>query len=121
MTNPWLIVAGDFTPLGGMDAANYHLAKHLAAGGRAEVHLVTHRVWPDLAALPSVNVHEVPRPFGRHAAGAPLLAWAGRRWAGRLQTRGARVVANGGNCATTDVNWVHYLHAAFAPAADLGP
>ena len=32
---------------------------------------------------------------------------------GRLRARGARAVANGGNCALADANWVHYLHAAF--------
>ena len=57
----WLIVAGDLTPLGGMDAANHALARHLAT--RAEVHLVTHRAWPDLASLPTVRVHHVWRPF----------------------------------------------------------
>ena len=29
---PWLLVAGDFTPLGGMDAANYALARYLVEG-----------------------------------------------------------------------------------------
>ena len=38
----WLIVAGDLTPLGGMDAANLALARYLAS--RDEIHLVTHRV-----------------------------------------------------------------------------
>ena len=46
----WLLVAGDFTPLGGMDAANHALARYLAADG--DVHLVTHRAWADLHALP---------------------------------------------------------------------
>jgi hypothetical protein len=68
----WLIVAGDFTPLGGMDAANHALARYLAA--REEIHLVTHRAWPDVAALPSVTVHKVWRPFNRHILGGPLLA-----------------------------------------------
>ena len=35
--DPWLLVAGDFTPLGGMDGANHALARYLAvrADGRA--------------------------------------------------------------------------------------
>ncbi len=108
----WLIVAGDFTPLGGMDAANHALARYLAA--RAPVHLVTHRAWDDLRG-PQLSIECVPRPLGAHAVGAPLLDRAGRRaWALRCGTAGARAVVNGGNCridgATT---WIHYLHAAY--------
>ena len=47
--------------------------RYLALSGR-EVHLVAHRVWPDLASLPGVTVHHAPRPFGSHLLGAPLLA-----------------------------------------------
>ena len=68
----WLLVAGDFTPLGGMDRANHALACHLA--GRGPVHLVTHRAAADLAAHPNVTVHRVARPFGR-----PLLGVAPER------------------------------------------
>jgi hypothetical protein len=39
---PWLVVAGDFTPLGGMDVANLALARHLARRGD-EVHVVAHQ------------------------------------------------------------------------------
>lgn len=106
----WLIVAGDFTPLGGMDAANHALARYLAA--RDEVHLVTHRAWPDLAELPSVTVHRVWRPLNRHLLGSPLLARAGRRVWRQLRPTGVRVVVNGGNCGIGGANWVHYLHAA---------
>ena len=76
---PWLLVAGDFTPFGGMDAANHALARYLAA--RGEVHLVTHRAWPDLASLPGVTVHHVWRPFDwnfflryLHARSTPVRA-----------------------------------------------
>jgi glycosyltransferase involved in cell wall biosynthesis len=115
MSQPWLIVTGDFTPLGGMDCANHALALHLAHRADTEVHLVTHRAWDDLTALSSVRLHQVRRPRGSHWLGMPLLARAGRLWAGRLTARGARVVVNGGNCAWADVNWVHYVHAAWAP------
>ena len=111
---PWLLVAGDLTPLGGMDAANHALARHLAVRGD-ELHVVAHRVWPDLQTLPSLTVHAVWRPFGRHLLGSPLLARAGFRVWQSLRSRGGRAVANGGNCALADANWVHYLHAAFAP------
>jgi glycosyltransferase involved in cell wall biosynthesis len=106
----WLIVAGDLTPLGGMDSANHALARYLAS--RDEVHLVTHRAWPDLAALPSVTVHGVWRPFSRHALGGPLLDRTGRRVWRRLRSSGAHVIVNGGNCRIAKANWVHYLHAA---------
>jgi glycosyltransferase involved in cell wall biosynthesis len=106
----WLIVAGDLTPLGGMDAANHALARYLAARGR--VHLVAHRAWPDLMALPSVSLHEVWRPLNRHVLGSPLLSRAGQRVWRRLRDSGARAIVNGGNCRIPDVNWVHYLHAA---------
>ena len=111
---PWLLVAGDFTPLGGMDVANLALARHLARRGE-ELHVVAHRVWADLIDLPGVNVHRVWRPFGRHLLGGPLLARKGRQMWRALRARGARAVANGGNCALADANWVHYLHAAFVP------
>ncbi|TMQ35365.1 MAG: hypothetical protein E6K70_02715 [Planctomycetota bacterium] len=111
----WVLIAGDFTPLGGMDYANHALARYL--GGRAgnEVHLVTHRAWEELAALPAVIVHRVWRTMNYHLAGMPLLARTGRRWARRLRAREARVVVNGGNCSWYDVTWVHYVHAAYCP------
>ena len=117
---PWLVVAGDFTPLGGMDVANLALARHLARRGD-EVHVVAHRVWSDLERLPGVVVHHVWRPLGRHLLGRPLLARKGQRVWNSLRSRGARAVVNGGNCALADVNWVHYLHAAFAPAVASSP
>ncbi len=110
--NRWLIVAGDFTPLGGMDAANHALARYLA--DRADVHLVAHRAWPDLQRA-RVSLDCVPRPFG-HAVGAPMLDHRGRRAWKRIGASGARAIVNGGNCLIAGaVNWVHYLHAAYCP------
>lgn len=111
----WLLIAGDFTPLGGMDRANHALARHLAGQRPASVHLVGHRIWPDLLDNPQVQATRVPRPLGSHLLGVPLLASAGARAAARL--RPAHVVANGGNADTGDVNWVHYVHAAHCPQA----
>ena len=111
---PWLIVAGDFTPLGGMDVANHALARHLAARG-AEVHLVTHRAWPDLVEMPGVSLHEVWRPLRSHLLGGPLLARAGLREWRQLSRRHAFAIVNGGNCRIPQANWVHYLHAAYEP------
>src|SRR5271157_2748109 len=114
----WLLVTGDFTPLGGMDRANLALARYLA--DRGPVHLVTHRAWDDLAAHANVVVHLVPRPFGRHMLGEPLLGWGGQRWARRLAQLGFRVVVNGGNCQWPDVNWVHCVHDAYPSPATGG-
>jgi glycosyltransferase involved in cell wall biosynthesis len=111
---PWLLVAGDLSPLGGMDSANHALAKYL--GVRVpEVHLVTHRAWPDLAALPAITVHHAWRPFNRHLLGSPLLSRVGLRLWRELRLRGAHAIVNGGNCRIAAANWVHYLHAAYAP------
>jgi glycosyltransferase involved in cell wall biosynthesis len=114
MTAPWLLVAGDLTPLGGMDAANHALARYLASRGD-DVHIVTHRAWPDLVAAPTVTVHRVWRPFHRHVLGGPLLSLEGRRTWRRLGGPGVRAVLNGGNCQVAGANWVHYLHAAYRP------
>lgn len=111
----WLLVAGDFTPLGGMDRANHALAAFLCAQPDTRVHLVTHRAWPDLESRTAACVHHVPRPAGSHLFGAPLLASAAARWASRLRAEQPRVIANGGNADLGDVAWVHYLHAAYTP------
>src|SRR5262249_51620811 len=115
IVNRWLIVAGDFTPLGGMDAANHALARYLAGRGD-EIELVTHRAWPDLAAMPTVAVRRVARPLGKPALGKALRSGAGRRAWRRLQPLGARAVVNGGNCGLAAINWVHYVHAAYEPS-----
>jgi glycosyltransferase involved in cell wall biosynthesis len=111
---PFALVSGDFVTTGGMDRANYALAAHLARRG-GPVHLVAHRVAPDLAALPAVRVHHVPKVAGSYLAGGPLLDRWGRRWGRRVSRAGGRVVVNAGNCAFGDVSWVHYVHAAYEP------
>ena len=110
MSKPYAIVTGDFTPWGGMDRPNYELAWHLAERRGAEVHLVSHRVASPLSGHPNVVWHRVPRPFGRHAIGSPLLDRRGRRVADEIARVGGTVVVNGGNCLWNDVNWVHYVH-----------
>lgn len=116
--NRWLIVAGDFVQTGGMDMANFALAQYLAAKG-LDVHLVAHRVDPALSAAANVHVHRVPRPGGVSLLGEPLLNWKGRRLAARVAGTGGRVVVNGGNCRWGDINWVHFLHAAWEPKTGL--
>ncbi|HEX8242069.1 MAG TPA: glycosyltransferase family 4 protein, partial [Longimicrobium sp.] len=118
---PWLVAAGDFVRTGGMDAANHALALWLARSGR-QTHLVAHRVAPELAAAPGVQVHRVARPLGSHLLGFPLLDRAARMQA-RLQSRANRggparplvTLANGGNFPA-QATWLHYVHAAYRPA-----
>ncbi|HLL53730.1 MAG TPA: glycosyltransferase family 4 protein [Myxococcaceae bacterium] len=114
---PIAIVAGDFRRGGGMDAANFHLALHLAREGH-EVHAIGYHVAEELARLPQVTVHAVPRPLGSYTLGRSFLDSVGRREAARAAGRGGRAVVNGGNCAFPDVNWVHYVHAAWRPRTE---
>ena len=93
-----------------MDRANYALAFYLARLGY-QVTLVAHRVAPELAALAGVTVRLVKKPLGSNFLGQWPLANAGRATARAANT----VVSNGSSCPTGDVNWVHYLHAAYRP------
>lgn len=111
---PWTIVTGDFVPTGGMDRANYALASFLARSGRP-VELVSHRVAADLASIPGVTVREVAKPFGSYFLGSWPLARVGRKYGKITKDLGGCVVVNGGNCPIGDVNWVHYVHAAYRP------
>lgn len=109
--SPWLLIARDFIPTGGMDAANLYLAMHLAE--RASVEIVAHR-----ADLSGVTLHAVRRPFGRDILGEGKLRSMGLRKAREMIVKGGHVLANGGNCPVPAANWVHYVHAAYqSPAA----
>ena len=112
--NSYLLVTGDFVQTGGMDMPNYELASYLAKRGD-EVHLVAHRVAEDLIHLDNVIVHHVPKLAGSYLLSEPLLERAGISWAARISARRGRVLVNGGNCRWGDVNWVHYVHAAYTP------
>jgi glycosyltransferase involved in cell wall biosynthesis len=114
----WLLVAGDFTTHGGMDMANFALARYLARQPAvSQLHLVSHRVAAELTSSSSVHAHLVPRPLGAHRFGEPLMRLGAHRWQRRLANRGVRTIANGGNADVGDVTWVHYVHAAFRPDA----
>jgi glycosyltransferase involved in cell wall biosynthesis len=121
MLKSYAIITGDLTPWGGMDRPNYELAWYLAESRGAKVHLVSHRVAHPLSAHPNVIWHRVPRPFGRHAIGSPLLCRRGREVAGEVSRAGGTVVANGGNCLWDDVNWVHYVHNVPSVGRARGP
>ncbi len=97
-----------------MDMANFALASYLLRQG-AEVHLVAHRVAPELVRMPGLKIHAVRKPLDSYTLGEPFLAAAGKKVARQLGSRGVRTIVNGGNCAWGDVNWVHYVHAAFVP------
>lgn len=112
-SKPWLLVSASFAKTGGQDRANLALASFLARQG-AELHVVAHRYGGENGgSRPNVAYHDAWRPLHSDLLGEPFLRWHGSRWARRLQERGAHVVVNGGNCAWPDVNWVHYVHAAY--------
>ena len=113
---PYVVVTGDFVRTGGMDIANHALASYLAREGK-EVHLVAYRVDPVLAAMPAVAFHRALKPGNAYALGAPCLRALGHLHGRRAARRGGHVIANGGNFPSRDVNWVHYVHAAYAPTA----
>ena len=117
----FLIVTGDFVPTGGMDRANYALADYIAREGH-ELHLVAHRVDPSLTDRSNVTIHQVPKPLDSYFLGAPLLARTGVEIARTLsQTQNLRAIVNGGNCPWADINWVHYVHAAYQAENQTSP
>lgn len=108
------MVSGDFVTTGGMDRANYALADFLLRMG-TDVDLVTHRVANTLTHYPKLALHIVPKPLGSYFLGERFIDREGRRLAKQVLENGGRVVVNGGNCIFGDVNWVHYVHAAYRP------
>lgn len=104
-----------------MDLANLALAQHLLTEGR-DVHLVGHDIDPALAARRGVHAHPVAR-LGAVAVGELMLDRTARRLSAALRTNhpDLHVIANGGNCATSDVNWVHSVHHAWPVGQGVGP
>jgi glycosyltransferase involved in cell wall biosynthesis len=117
---PWLIVAGGFHTRGGMDKANASLASYLLERGHV-VHLVAHEIDPKLAHHARARAHMIARPSGSVLLGERRLSLAATRVMSELRAREprARVVANGGNFVSPDINWVHAVHHAW-PLADAG-
>lgn len=110
----WAIITGDLVKTGGMDRANYALADYLARRGN-KTHLIAFRAADELLARPGMVLHRVSKPFGSYTAALPLLHRAGRRLAREISARGGRIVVNGGSSLAHDINWVHYVHAAYEP------
>jgi glycosyltransferase involved in cell wall biosynthesis len=109
-----LIVAANIIKTGGMDRANYALARQFAGMG-IETHLVAHFVSKDLVKARNVRFHRVPRLLDSDFLSEFPLGVVGRWWAKKVTSYGGRVVVNGGNCCWPDVNWVHYVHSAYSP------
>lgn len=109
----WTLVSGDFAPNGGMDIANFELARHLAATD--QVHLVSHHVDNSLLELENVSWTRVVRPMRSNFLGERFLRFAGSRLLKNQGRLGFRALCNGGNSISSDINWVHYVHAAHSP------
>jgi hypothetical protein len=111
--SPWVIVAGGFHELGGMDKANAALARYLLSQN-IPVHLVAHKIAEDLSES-ATRSYVVERPFNSFLLGERALDVVGRRVARAVTAEfpGARIVVNGGNCLWHDVNWVHSVHHAW--------
>ncbi len=120
MNTCFSIVTGDFVPTGGMDRANYALADYIARQG-TDLHLVAHRVAPELTDRSNVTFDRVPKPLNSYSLGSPLLAQRGVAVGKALsQTQQLHSIVNGGNCPYPDINWVHYVHAAYIPDSRTG-
>ncbi|MFM7438627.1 MAG: hypothetical protein ACKO2V_08470, partial [Snowella sp.] len=117
--NSYLLVTGDFVKTGGMDRANFALVDYLARQGN-QVHLVAYRVATDLLNYPNVIFHRVPKFLNSYLLSSPLLDHSGRYWANLLGVDRTRVLVNGSNCQWGDINWVHYVHAAYKPEIRAG-
>jgi glycosyltransferase involved in cell wall biosynthesis len=115
----YLLVTGDFVRTGGMDRANFALADYLTRL-QSDVHLVAHRVSPELLTQPTVTFHSVPKVANSYLLGAPLLNQTGRFQGWKISKTGGHVLVNGGNCQWGDANWVHYVHAAYQPENQAG-
>jgi glycosyltransferase involved in cell wall biosynthesis len=119
---PWVLVSAGFHERGGQARAVAALADHLLATGRP-VHLVAHEVAGRFRDRSDVTFHPVRRPAGADFLGSMLLRRRGRAVAKRVLARHpeARVVSNGGCCDWPDINWVHYVHAAWHRAGRGAP
>ncbi len=109
----WVLVAGGVHGVTGMDGANAALAAGLLDSGH-EVHIVAHKVDPELSEHPNAYTHIVSTPAGSYLIGEVLLGKAGYKVSSRVtRATGARVIVNGANCRWGDINWVHSVHQAW--------
>jgi glycosyltransferase involved in cell wall biosynthesis len=99
-----------------MDKANFEFVRYVTHTLGWPVTMVAHRVAAPLDTHPLVQWRRVPRPFGMHALGAPVLSRMGRR-----AKHEGLLIANGGNCPYAPVTWVHAVHAAWRPHVEAAP
>lgn len=107
-----VLVSGDFVRTGGMDMPNFAVAQRLAECG-VSVQLVAFRVAEELLKHSNLQWCKVPKPLSSYFLGLPLLDRMGRKASRKCLAHGGRAIVNGGNCQVGDVNWVHYVHAAY--------
>ncbi len=121
MDNLFTIVTGDFVPTGGMDRANFALADYISRQDY-DLNLIAHRVDPTLADRATVTVHPVSKPLNSYFLGAPLLSRKGVEIGNQASknSNSHSTIVNGGNCPYPDINWVHYVHAAYIPDSRTG-
>ena len=121
-STPWVVVSAWARSTTGQGKPIVSLIEALSRRG-TPVELVAFDVEPAVAALPLVTIHRSPRIRGADVVGNLFLRRCGRTVAAAATKRNpqAVVVVNGGNCFWTDVNWVHYVHAAYTPAVDSAP
>ena len=90
------------------------------SGAAAAVRSTSSRIAspPDLARAARRDRSRRARgPLGAHMLGAPLLAHADRAPRAGAWRRWHASLVNGGNARLRTATWMHYLHAAYAPAA----
>jgi glycosyltransferase involved in cell wall biosynthesis len=117
-----VIVSGGFHRSGGMDQANAALAEYLGKCG-VPTHLVAYDFDPEFDVQRAATIYRVCKPAGSFFLGERRLDRLGRAVARTVLERRpeARVVVNGSNCAWPDINWVHFVHHAWRPAAAGAP
>lgn len=108
----WMIVAGGFHDRGGQDKANAALVRYLARRGD-RVTLLGYEIDAEFRGLPNVRCIQAPRVANSTMASEVMLLPSAMSQSHRGRRTRVRVVANGGNFATKDVNWVHFVHGAW--------
>lgn len=121
MSSSLLIASGDFRLQGGMDRPNYEFAWHWAERLQRTVHVVAFQVDPPLASHRNVIWHRVAKPLGRYSLGLPRLRTTALRLQRTLRQDRIFEVSNGGVFPAKDLNWVHYVHAAWPPGNTKSP
>ena len=108
----WTLVAGGFHQRGGMDKANAALARYLKNRG-ARITLISHEIDEEFNCDRSIRCIVTPRLLNSSNLSDALLAPMALLFHGGRLGAKSILVANGGNVATRDVNWVHFVHRSW--------